>query len=91
MLNPCSVLSVSLKEKAHVEARPTRVRHGGTRGLVFPPVCMEGLAGGSRTGGWKGCLWAAGTCGGFNQEGDEETLPAPLTLPHLVVQLLSHV
>ena len=28
---------------------------------------------------------------GLNQAGDEETLPVPLTLSHLVVQLLSHV
>ena len=69
MRDTCSVFSVSLKEKAHVEARTTRVRHGGTRGLVFPPVCTEGLAGGSRTGGWKGCLWAVGTCGGFKSGG----------------------
>ena len=48
------------------------------------------LPGGSRTGGWKGCLWAVGPRGGFNQEDDEETLPVSLTLPHLVVQLLSH-
>ena len=31
-----------------------------------------------------------GPRGGFDQEDDEETLPVPLTLPHLVVQLLSH-
>ena len=62
------------------------------RGLAFLPVHMEGLRpGGSRPGGWRGYLWAVGTCGGFNQEGDEETLPVPFTLPHLAVRLLSHV
>lgn len=59
---------------------------GGTRALVFFGKSLrarghggEGLQGGSRRGGWKGSLWAVGTCGGFKQDGDEETLSVPLT------------
>ena len=44
MRDTCSVFSVSLKEKAHVEARATREKARRHKRFVFRPVCMAGLA-----------------------------------------------